>query len=105
MDTVKVVLNNGNEVIVPLVNIENFRRIFFHDIAEVIYPDSKGNFRAATKKVSSDIDVSKLVASYKAEIDALTKENDELKEALDKLNSIVDTTVEKTAKSKTKKTK
>lgn len=105
MEYVKVVLDNGNEPIVPVSNLETFRRIFFNNIIEIIYPDKDGKFKESTKKTNNSVDVSKAISSLKAENDALEKENELLKASLDQLNNIVDTTTEKTAKSKTKKTK
>lgn len=105
MNTVKFVFHDGREVITPTDNIENFRRIFFHEISEIIYPDANGNFKATGKKVATGVDYSKAVEAFKSENEELAKENAILKEALDKINSTVDNTVEVAAKSKTKKSK
>jgi len=112
MDKVKIALNSGNEVFVPLVNLENFRRIFFNQIVEIIYPDAQGNFKEVKKSATSNVDQTKIIESYKSEnaalqkeIEDLTAENDMLKATLSTVNTAVDTASEKASKSKTKKSK
>ena len=79
MDKVKIALNSGNEVFVPLVNLENFRRIFFNQIVEIIYPDAQGNFKEVKKSATSNVDQTKIIESYKSENAALQKEIEESK--------------------------
>jgi hypothetical protein len=104
MKNLKVFLKSGSEVFVPESNIETFRRIHFDNIVEIVYPDSKGEYKA-TKKVVESVDVSVAINSFKKENEELAKENEILKETLENLNTIVDDVAEKTAKKSKTKTK
>jgi hypothetical protein len=99
---IKVVLTDDRSIMVPSENMENFRRIFFNQIADVIYPDAKGNYRETKKVIVNALDVTKVVESYKAENEALAEENEILKATIESINSTVDTVAEKAKKSKTK---
>lgn len=82
MDFVKIILTNGNSPIVPTTNLETFRRIFWNQISEIIYPDIDGNFKETPKADNNPL--KKAVEMYQVENAELEKENAELKEALAK---------------------
>lgn len=101
MKDIKVILKDGSEVFTPEGNLETFRRIHFNNIFEIIYADSKGEYKAS-KKIVSQVDISSALNSYIKENESLVSENESLKKTIEELNTIIDSTIAKAKKSKTK---